>query len=104
MNLLPPAEHPVKFRDSSRHIGVTRQMLHDRTREMAVQAGRMPLQIIQSDYERARIELTGESDMDRQEAVLDAIPKAPGKVSDVAVWENEGGRTGPERSPPSWQT
>jgi hypothetical protein len=64
-------------------------MVHARTREMAVQAGRAPLQISQGDYERARIELTGESDMDRQEAVLDAaLTGLPGAL---ATWESEGG-------------
>lgn len=68
---------------------VTREMVHARTRELAVQAGREPLQISQGDYERARIELTGESDMDRQEAVLNAAPA--GLPGALAVWENEGG-------------
>jgi hypothetical protein len=61
-------------------------MVQARTRELAVLAGRTPLAITQSDYEQARREMTGETDMDRQEAVLDA-PSA------VAVWENEGGHT-----------
>lgn len=58
---------------------VTRRMLRARTRELAVAAGRNPLAITQSDYEQARRELTGESDMDRQEARLDAgrPPAAP---------------------------
>ena len=51
---------------------VTRAMLHARTRELALRAGRSPWQITQSDYEQARRELTGESDMNRQEARLDA--------------------------------
>lgn len=68
---------------------VTREMLHARTREMAVQAGRAPLQILQGDYERARIELTGETDMERQEAVLDAAPA--GCAERQADDQNEGG-------------
>jgi len=47
-------------------------MLHAHTRGMAVSAGRSPLQITQADYEQARRELTGESDMIRQEARLDS--------------------------------
>ncbi len=57
-------------------VGITREMIYARTREMAVQAGRQPLQITQGDYARARIELTGETDMDRQEAVLDPAAAA----------------------------
>ena len=51
---------------------VTRAMLHAHTRGMAVSAGRSPLQITQADYEQARLELTGESNMSRQEARLDS--------------------------------
>jgi len=55
-------------------------MLHARTRRMAVSAGRSPLQITQADYEQARRELTGETDMSRQEARLDSgtAPPVPG--------------------------
>ena len=59
---------------------VTRERVYARTRELAVKAGRPALQVSQADYEQARRDLTGESDMARQEAVLDA------------AWENEGGR------------
>lgn len=71
---------------------VTREMVYARTREMAVQAGRTSLQIVQRDYELARAELTGESDMDRQEAVLDSAPRRVAMVLAAATWENEGGR------------
>lgn len=49
---------------------VSRDMVRARTREHARQAGRAPHQIKQSDYERAKRELTGESDPDRQEAIF----------------------------------
>ena len=51
---------------------VTREMVHARTLELAAIAGRKPHQIKQVDYERAKRELTGESDFDRQQAMLDA--------------------------------
>ena len=51
---------------------VTRAMLYDRTMELAVMAGRAPQQIMQVDYERAKRELTGELDFDRQQAMLDS--------------------------------
>jgi hypothetical protein len=56
---------------------VTREMVYARTRSLAVAAGRSALQISQADYEQARRELTGESEMARQEAKLDDAP-APG--------------------------
>ncbi len=50
---------------------VTRQMVYTRTLELASLAGRTSRQIKQMDYERAKRELTGESDFDKQQAVLD---------------------------------
>lgn len=68
-------------------------MVQARTREMAVAAGRNTLQVTQSDYEQARRDLTGETEMGRQEAVLDA-PAAAERTTRAAVdlWENEGGQ------------
>ena len=54
---------------------VTREMVHARTRELALIAGRVPPHVPQADYERAKRELTGEADMDRQEAMLESIPE-----------------------------
>ncbi|MDQ5980950.1 MAG: hypothetical protein QG602_3928, partial [Verrucomicrobiota bacterium] len=86
----PPAHSPAgRAAPVTDAGGVTREMVQNRTREMAVQAGRTPLQISQSDYERARIELTGETDMERQEAVLDAAPA--GCAERQADDQNEGG-------------
>jgi len=55
---------------------VTREMVQNRTRELAMIYGRTPGQISQADYERAKRELTGESDRDRQDAILDALPES----------------------------
>jgi len=51
---------------------VTREMVHQRTRELTAIAGRDPRHVLQTDYEQAKRELTGEIDGDRQQAVLDA--------------------------------
>jgi hypothetical protein len=50
---------------------ITRQMVHDRTLELASIDGRSSLQIKQVDYEQAKRDLTGESDFDRQQQILD---------------------------------
>ncbi len=50
---------------------VTRQMVHDRTLELALIDGRSSHQIKQVDYERAKRELTGETNFDRQQEILD---------------------------------
>jgi hypothetical protein len=55
--------------------GVTREMVQARARELALLAGHTPPQVRQSDYEQAKRELTGEADIDRQDAVLDALPE-----------------------------
>ena len=54
---------------------VTRAMVQARALELAVIAGRAPPSVTQADYEQAKRELTGESDMDRQDAILDSIPE-----------------------------
>lgn len=50
---------------------VTREMVYARTVELASLAGRSSHQIKQMDYERAKRELTGESDFDKQQELLD---------------------------------
>ncbi len=49
----------------------TRKMVYWRTIEIALLDGRSPLQIKQSDYEQAKRELTGVSDLDLQLEILD---------------------------------
>ena len=50
---------------------VTREMLYARTTELALMEGRGSHEIKQADYERAKYELTGELDFDRQQALLE---------------------------------
>lgn len=50
---------------------ITRQMVYDRTLELALIGGRNSHQIKQVDYEQAKRELTGESDFERQQQILD---------------------------------
>ena len=54
---------------------VTREMAHARARELALIAGRSSSEVSQADYEQAKRELTGESELDRQDAILDALPE-----------------------------
>lgn len=55
---------------------VSRKMVHQRASELALINGRTPPEVLQADYEQAKRELTGESDLDRQDAMLDALPEA----------------------------
>lgn len=56
-------------------IPVTRAMVHDRARELALIADRPSSEVTRADYDQAQQELTGESDLDRQDAMLDALPE-----------------------------
>jgi hypothetical protein len=55
---------------------VTRDMVHERARELAMISGRAPHDVSQSDYEQAKRELTGGSDMDSQEEILESLPES----------------------------
>jgi hypothetical protein len=55
---------------------VTPEMVEARARELAVIASRVPPQPSEVDYEQAKRELTGEADIDVQEAVLESIPES----------------------------
>ncbi len=73
----------------------TRHMVHSRTMELAQIAGRDRSDVSQADYEQAKRELTGESDQDLQDKLLESLPEEgrSGLVLDDA------GREDPE--PPS---
>jgi hypothetical protein len=62
---------------------MTREKVRARTRELAILAGRSADDISQLDYERAKRELTGESNIDRQEAVLNGGQSTPSVVHQI---------------------
>jgi hypothetical protein len=55
---------------------VTLEMVEERANELAAIAGRIPPQASTIDYEEARRELTGESNIDVQAALLESIPES----------------------------
>jgi hypothetical protein len=55
---------------------VTRAMVHARASELALVAGRPEGHVSQAEYEQAKRELTGESDIDRQDAILESLPES----------------------------
>jgi len=87
---------------------VTRQMVRERAIELAVINGRSEQEVSQSDWAQAKRELTGGSDADPKEAVLESLPeserwdpvpgstghKVPAAASDD---EDEEGRSDNER-------
>ena len=59
--------------ENSTGIGtVTRKMVRERARELALIEGRVPPQVLQVDYEQAKRELTGGSDLDPQAAAVES--------------------------------
>lgn len=63
--------------ENSAGVGaVSRAMVDARARELALIAGRPAPEVAQADYEQAKRELTGERDIDRQDAILDALPES----------------------------
>src|SRR5476651_418303 len=55
---------------------VTRDMVRTRAAELAVIDGRSPKGATISDFAQAKRELTGEPDIDPQEAILEAAPES----------------------------
>lgn len=55
---------------------VTRKMVRERAVELAVINGRSAQEVSKSDWEQARRELTGEPDMDPNEAALESAPES----------------------------
>jgi hypothetical protein len=95
--------------ENSEGIGtVTRKMLRERAGEIAVINGRSALHISKSDWEQAKRELTGQSDVDPKEAELEAAPESerwdpvPGSAGNrvpaaPSADEDEEGRSDNER-------
>src|ERR1017187_1013152 len=63
--------------ENSQGIGtVTRKMVRERAVELAVINGRSAPDVSKSDWEQAKRELTGDSDVDPKEATLDSVPES----------------------------
>jgi hypothetical protein len=55
---------------------VTRAMVRKRAVDLAVISGRSVQNVSKSDWEQAKRELTGEQDMDPQQAALESVPES----------------------------
>ena len=71
---------------------VTRQMVRDRAGELALIDGRRAEDVSKSETERAKRELTGEPEIDPNDALLEAAPESerwdplPGSTGEKAGW------------------
>ncbi len=55
---------------------VSRKMVRERACELAVINGRSAENVLKSDWEQAKRELTGEPDVDPKQALLEAVPES----------------------------
>ncbi len=95
--------------ENSKGIGtVTRKIIRERAVELAVINGRSAQEVSKSDWEQAKLELTGKLDLNPKEAALDSapeserwdpVPGSTGKKVEVAAGEDEDeeGRSDNER-------
>jgi hypothetical protein len=60
---------------------ISRKMVQQRASQLARTSGRQAHEVRQGDYEQAKRELTGERDVERQNAILDAQPSSKGWFS-----------------------
>jgi hypothetical protein len=85
--------------NNSKGIGtVNRKMVRERAVELAVINGRSAQEVSKSDWEQAKLELTGEPDRNLKEAALDSapeserwdpVPGSTGQKVEVAAGEDE---------------
>jgi hypothetical protein len=95
--------------ENSKGIGtVTRKMVRERAVELAITDGRSAQEVSKADWEQAKLELTGQPDMDLKEAALDSapeserwdpVPGSTGQKVEMAAGEDEDeeGRSDSER-------
>jgi hypothetical protein len=55
---------------------VGRDMIRKRAKELAFLSGRIPLEVTDSDYERAERELAGGWELDRQDQIIENLPES----------------------------
>ena len=63
----------------------SRAAVHLRTQELAALAGREHPQVSQADYEQAKREITGETQVDRQNAALDSLFPTPSEAQELSA-------------------
>jgi len=55
---------------------VTREMINKRAHELALISGRPDREVTDADFQQARRELNGESDLDSREEALESLPES----------------------------
>jgi len=75
MKIIPPKDAALII-DSTGVGTVTDKMVRERAVELAITDGRTAQEVSSSDLEQAKRELTGGSDMDPNEALLESAPES----------------------------
>jgi hypothetical protein len=75
MKIIPPKDAALII-DSTGVGTVTKKMVRERAVELAVIDGRTAQEVSKSDWEQAKRELTGGSDMDPKEELLESAPES----------------------------
>jgi hypothetical protein len=75
MKIIPPKDAALII-DSTGVGTVTDKMVRERAVELAIIDGRTAQEVSNSDFEQAKRELTGGSDMDPNEALLESAPES----------------------------
>jgi hypothetical protein len=66
-----------RINEHSRPLGtVTREMVLERAREIAIINGRSPHEVLDSDFDQARRELLGEEELPPKERALESVPES----------------------------
>jgi len=73
---IDPLKEAALIIDSAGVGTVTHKMVRERAVELAIIDGRSAQEASKSDWEQAKRELTGESDMDPKEALLESVPES----------------------------
>ncbi len=96
MKIDPPEDDALII--NSTGVGtVTRKMVRERAVELALIDGRSAQEVSKSDWEQAKRELTGRSDMDPKEELLESAPESerwdplPGSTGQIAPVTSEDG-------------
>ena len=71
-----PLKEGALTKNSAGRGTVTRKMVRERAIELAAINGRSAHEVSKSDWEQAKRELTGNSDMNSKEAVLESAPES----------------------------
>ncbi len=89
-----------RISDHSQGVGtVTWEMVRQRARELAIINGRSTMEVLDSDFELARRELTGEGDISPQEEAIESLPESERWDPVPGSWGRQAPKIPPDDEP-----